>query len=64
MARLEQQVRRYLEQERSFEQERQKLHAEIRRAAEAGMSHAAIADVLTERGMKISRAAVQRIASG
>jgi hypothetical protein len=43
---------------------RQKLHAEIRRAAEAGMSHAAIAEVLTERGMKISRAAVERIASG
>jgi hypothetical protein len=60
--RLERQARNYRERKRAEEAERERLHAEIRRAAAAGMSHRAIADVLVTQGVAISRATVQRIA--
>jgi hypothetical protein len=61
--RLERQARNYREQKRAEEAERASLHAEIKRAARAGMSHQAISDVLAGQGVEISRATVQRIAA-
>jgi DNA-directed RNA polymerase specialized sigma54-like protein len=63
MERLERQARSYRDRKRAEEAEREKLHAEIKRAAQAGMSHQAISDVLAGQGVQISRATVQRIAT-
>jgi hypothetical protein len=62
--RLERQARSYGKLQRALGSERDKLYAEIRRAARAGMSHQAISDVLAGQGVEISRASVQRIAAG
>jgi hypothetical protein len=61
--RLERQARNYRERKRAEEAERERLHAEIKHAARAGMSHQAISDVLAGQGVEISRATVQRIAA-
>jgi hypothetical protein len=62
--RLERQARSCRERERAAEIEREKLRAEIKRAAEGGMSHQAISDALASQGVEISRATVQRIVRG
>lgn len=63
VARLKRQARRVLSHASSLETERARLYVEIKDAARDGMSHAAIAQELTEAGYEISRATVQRIVS-